>query len=326
MRIYDIVVIGTGISGITIAKLLDSKADILLLEKGRNIKSRKHLLYGWFGSSLYTMNNLKTKKKDGYQKISNNFNIPSKLDEAQRFKFANELYSDLIKGNDIIFNTEVNKVTKKKDLFNINIPGGVFHSKVCVVATGNDIGLVKDLQISNPEINLGFRIEVPTRQINKHLDVKGFVYNGTIGEREIYGVTSSFAYFDKKKRSNKSSFFIGIKMPFSEAMRCISIINILNGDRVKKERVETVLSGKSYLKEMPFYTTLQDKLSQICEDNINFISSGICYSPEIYGRGIIKSDKEQKLFCVGRCSSDAVTSADSMVSSIDTVGSIKEEI
>ena len=325
MRIYDIIVIGTGVSGITIAKLLNSDADILLIEKGKNIKSRRHLLYGWFGSSLHTMHNLKTKSKDGYQKIADNFNISYKLNEKQRFQFASDLYSDLIKGSDIIFNTEVMKLSKKNDLFNVGIAGGVFHSKVCVLATGHDISLVKDSQINNSKIYLGFRIEIPTRQIKNRLKVKNFIYNGIIGEREIYGVTSSFAYFDKKKKSGKSSFFIGVEMDFPEAIRCVKIINILNGDRIKKERVDTILSGKSYLKELPFYSELQDKLAEICKDNISFISSGICYSPEVYGQGIVKSDKEQKLFCVGRCSS-AITSADSIVSSIDTVGSIKEEI
>ena len=326
MRIYDIIIIGTGISGITVAKLLDLNADILLLDKGRSISSRKHLLYGWFGSSLHTMNNLKTKDKDGYNKILDTFNIPYKLNEKLRYQFANDLYSDLIKGNDIIFNTEANKVTKKRDLFNVGIPGGVFHSKICVIATGQDIELVKNLQTANSEIYLGMRVEVPTRFINKRLDVRGFIYNGSVGEREIYGATSSFAYFDRKKKSTKSSFFVGTKMPFSEAMRCVQIINILNGDRIKKERVEQVLIGKSYLKEMPFFKELQNRLAKLCKDNIKFISTGICYSPEIYGRGIIKSNKEQKLFCVGRCSSSAITPADSIVSSIDTIGSIKEEI
>lgn len=326
MRIYDIIVVGTGVSGITVAKLLDANADILLLEKGKSIKNRRHLLYGWFGSSLYTMNNIKTKTEDGYKKILENFNIPSKLNETQRFEFANELYSDLIKGNDIIFNTEVNSVTKKNELFNVNIPNGIFYSKICVIATGQNIELVSGLQSIDSEVNLGLRIEIPTKQIKSRLDVDGFIYNGIIGEREIFGVNSAFAYFDKKKNSAKSSFFIGTVLPFSEAIRCINIINVLNGDRIKRERIETVLSGKSYLKEMPFYSKLQDKLEKICKDNVNFVSSGICYSPEIYGQGIIKSDKKEKLFCVGRCSSNAVTPADSIVSSIDAVSSIKEEI
>jgi len=326
MRIYDIIVIGTGISGIAVAKLLNSDADILLIEKGRNINNRKHLLFGWFGSSLYTMNNLKTKEADGYDKIAQNFDIPYKLNEQKRFEFASDLYSDLIKENDILFNTEVNNVSKKNDLFNIGIPGGIFHSKVCVMATGQDIRLIKDSQSIDSKIHLGFRIEVPTRQVNKRLSVQNFVQNGLIGEKEIYGITSSFAYFDKKTRSTRSSFFIGLKMDFSKAIRYTKIINILCGDRIKKERVEAVLSGKSYLKEMPFFSKLQDKLSELCKDNLQFISSGICYSPEIYGQGIVKSNKENRLFCVGRCSSDAATPADSIMSSINTIDSIKEEI
>jgi len=326
MRIYDVIIIGTGVSGITAAKLLNSDADVLLIDKGKNIKSRKHLLYGWFGSSLYTMSSLKTRAKDGYQKILDNFNIPYKLNENQRFNFASDLYSDLIKNSDIIFNTEVGKLSKKDGVFNIGIPGGIFRSKVCVLATGHDIKLVEDSQMNDSKIHLGLRVEVPSRYIKNRLEVKNFINNGIVGEREIYGVNSSFAYFNKKKRSSKSSFFVGVEMDFLEAVRCVKIINVLNGDRIKKERIDTILSGKSYLKELPFYSELCKKLSKVCDDNMSFVSSGICYSPEIYGRGIVKSNKEEKIFCVGRCSSEAETSADSIVSSIDTIDAIKEEI
>jgi uncharacterized FAD-dependent dehydrogenase len=202
MKIYDLVVIGSGPAGVAAAKIVSSKGmSVLLIERGKDINRRRDLTSGWFGHGLFAMNRLdmedlvlKNKKavREAFkiiQQVSSEtpiiikpINKPKycRLSDSIGRELAEYYYNSISKKADILFNTEAESVDKDGKMFIINTTINEYYSKRCLITTGkNSLDWIKQLCAifniipSQNGIKVGVRVEVPTFRINDMLQNSG---------------------------------------------------------------------------------------------------------------------------------------------------------
>jgi len=202
MKIYDLIVIGSGPAGVAAAKVVSSKGmSVLLIERGKDINRRRDLTSGWFGHGLYAMNRLeledpilKNKRaiREAFkvvQQVSsevpliikpNNKPQYCRLSDSIGKELAEYYYNSISRSADIVFNTEVESIIKDGSFFIIKTPRSEYRSTRCLLATGkNSLDWIKQLcQVFNiipaqNGIRVGIRVEVPTFRINEMLQDSG---------------------------------------------------------------------------------------------------------------------------------------------------------
>jgi uncharacterized FAD-dependent dehydrogenase len=202
MKIYDLIVIGSGPAGVSAAKVVSSKGmSVLIIERGKDMSRRRDLTSGWFGHGLYAMNRLeledpilKNKRaiREAFkvvQQVSSEIpqiikpnNKPQycRLSDSIGKELAEYYYNSVSRNADIVFNTEVDSVVKDGSLFIIKTPRKEYRASRCLVATGkNSLEWIKQLCAvfnitpAKNGIRVGIRVEVPTFRINEMLQDVG---------------------------------------------------------------------------------------------------------------------------------------------------------
>lgn len=202
MKIYDIVIIGSGPAGAAAAKLAVEKGmSVLMLERGKDLARRRDLVSGWFGKGIFDIDRfeledplLRNPKAVGeafsvIRKLSTE-KIPIIKPKGGRRTYCRlppkmgislaSFYFDSIKNKaDVAFNTEALRIEKDKE-FVIHTTRHIFKAKRCVVATGkNSVDWIRflcesfNLSPMPNSIKVGVRVEVPTFRVNEAIEDKG---------------------------------------------------------------------------------------------------------------------------------------------------------
>lgn len=315
MKIYDLIIIGAGPAGLIAAKMAVAKGlSILIIEKGLNLNYRKDLISGWFGHALFTMN---------FFQPDNLLNDPKTTNEIFRLikkssgkNFAHYLFSLISPKADLSFNTEVQEIYHDK-IFKIKTQKKIYKGKKCLIATGrNSIKFVNklcadlNLEKTNNGVKVGVRVEIPTFRLNENIknisSVEDIRINSFVGEWEELNLISAFGY-ELNKKSGKTNFRVAFQSKeIFNVIRNIQIINVLANDRLKKERINDFMEGKSILKYIGDFNKLYKTFEEINKNLPFFTNYAIMYVPEIKFNGILSVDnymrtKIPNLYGVGEC-------------------------
>jgi uncharacterized FAD-dependent dehydrogenase len=324
MKIYDLIIVGSGPAGVMAAKKASEYGmSILMLEKGRDLFRRRDLTAGWFGQGLFKMDHLELKDpilkntkainevfnliKKLYGKkikiLTHSKNKYCKLDSHFGMTLALYFFKSLVSTVDIIFNTEVLKIEFINKCFIAHTTGNKFKGKRCLVATGkNSIDWINflcksfNLKPVKNSIKIGVRVEVPTFRIRNVLEEREYIKDGYfedtrinsfVGEWEESNMLSAFGYNLPKKKSSRTNFMVGIEPDETiyNIIREIQIVNVLANDKIKRERIIDYMKGRSILK----YIKTFDQLYQVFNNIENYIPSFINYAtmyiPEVRLKG-----------------------------------------
>lgn len=364
--IYDLIIIGSGPAGVSAAKIVSPKMSVLILERGKDINRRRDLTSGWFGHGLYTMNRLeledpilKNKKaiNEAFNIIKNvlpeNHEIIGKSCKLPCFvgKELAEYYLKSISNNaDIMFNTEVETINYDK-LFIVETNKDKFYSKRCLVSTGkNSISWIKNFcnkfQISTAKqsVKFGIRVEVPTFKINEMLEDIGDIdlncgndvntedtrINSFVGEWEDSNILSVFGHGMPNKQSKKTNFMLSTSGESDEILKDVKIINVLQNDKIRPERISEYMNGKSFLEHLENFDKFKKSLDNL-EKIFPYITSyAIMYSPEVRLRGILPVNSRMKtkidgIYGAGECTNKVASLIGAIASGLIAAKSILKE-
>ena len=156
MKIYDVIIIGAGASGLMCASNLSKKKDVLIVDV--NDKVAKKLKISGGGKCNITNVNVSINNFDGdtslVQAVLKKFSKESLLNflerghvaleiRKNRYYFCKNSADDIIqllknssKNSTVKLNTKITTVTKKDTIFHINSENGNFFTKNIVVASG----------------------------------------------------------------------------------------------------------------------------------------------------------------------------------------------
>lgn len=343
---------------------------VLLIEKGKDLDKRRNLTSGWFGRGLFLLDRLELEdpvlknnnvikeivsliRRVAEQKVEI-FN-PKNGEKYCRFpdhfgiRLA-EYYRNKIKRRaESVFNAEVLSVKKDK-YFVINTTRGTFNSNRCLISTGkNSIKWIKtickffNLGLADPIIKIGVRVEVPTFRINDVLVELGDIkircdgascddsrVDSFVSEWEDSNVLSAFGHCMPGQESSRTNFMVGADSKSSDAIRDVQIVNVLTNDKIRKERVEDYMKGKSVLKHIEIFSDLKTIFDTIENILPSFISYATMYVPEVRFRGVMPVDINMntdmpKLYGAGECTSKVSTLIGAMASGLIAARRINEE-
>jgi thioredoxin reductase len=287
LKIYDLAIIGTGISGIMTA--FNSKLSTIMLEKGHPLpKRKKDLINGWFGKGLYSI--IKPEKS-----TKKALNFLNKLNMS-RFDLASHFFNQ--SKADIIFDEEVVSI-EKLNHFVIKTTNNIYYANRCVLASGeNSAFFISSLNVDKLPIylNIGIRVEVPTHKLTENfIDLN---INSFVSDWEDLNIISVMpCCFDKI--SFKSNFLLSKTLYCSkEALEQIKVLNTLNDNKIVSQRLKDYLNGKSFMKHLSIFD-FKDKL------NFNFANYATIHYPEVHFNGTLITNNFQtsipNLFGVGEC-------------------------
>jgi hypothetical protein len=237
----------------------------------------------------------KRAKKNGLKIQLNNYVqlYPKEIHALSKF-ISNKLETN--KNLTFSFDNEVFAVTKTKNNFLIQTQEGEYKAKKVVIAVGRsgwrwahqlftNFGIVED----NRFAKFGVRIEMPAttlKDFNKsnctlskeNIEVGPLCWNGTIiPEDHVDMAISAFRSNEGRWKTDKVSFSFIRDIPtadcgFEQTDRIGKLTFILSNDRIVKERVSTLVNGKSRISIIPEYNWLgQDMqdLSNVIPDLLN---------------------------------------------------------
>lgn len=265
------------------------------------------------------------------------------------FKLANYYYSKIERRAESLFNTEVIAIDKDKH-FEIHTSKGIFCSNRCLISTGkNSIDWIRDvcdsfnLEVAENKVRVGVRVEVPTFRVNEILadlgDVKISCENAEcddsridsfVGEWDEAKVLSAFGHCMPGKKSTRTNFMVSAESESQEATRNVKIVNVLTNDKIKKERVEDYMEGRSVLKHMPEFVGLRNVFEAIEKMVPSFTKYATMYVPEIRFRGILPVDSSMRvtpdgLYGAGECTSRVSNLIGAMASGLIAIKEMLKE-
>jgi uncharacterized FAD-dependent dehydrogenase len=203
MKIYDLIVIGSGPAGVAAAKAACSQGmSVLIIERGRDLTRRRDLTCGWFGHGLYSMSRLELEDDvlENPKAIQEAFNLvqyvllekPNVLkakgsSETYCFlppgfgrEFATYFFNAISQKGEILFNTDAEKVTKDGDVFSVKTSRGVYLGHRCLISTGkNSLEWIESLCLQfglrpiKNQVKIGVRVEVPTFRVKNVFSEEG---------------------------------------------------------------------------------------------------------------------------------------------------------
>jgi len=283
---------------------------------------------------------LKGEKTGKYCRFPDRFGL--KLASYYRMKVG--------KRTESMFNTEVIAIDRDKD-FEVHTNKGIFRSNKCLISTGkNSIEWTKDVCASfnvEPEeetIKIGVRVEVPTFRINDVLVELGDVkvscesaecddsrVDSFVGEWDEAKVLSAFGHCMPGKKSSRTNFMVSTESSSQDAIRDVQIVNVLTNDKIKKERVEDYMEGKSVLEHIDAFKNLGEAFEAIEDIIPSFISYATMYVPEVRFRGVMPVDPSMKigsvpgLYGAGECTSRVSNLIGAMASGLIAARTILKE-
>lgn len=348
MKYYDLIIIGAGPAGLMVAKaLLNKGLKILIIEKGKDLTHRKDLIFGWFGSALYSMDRIEFQDP----LLNNNRAFADAVQFIQRFlgKFpvkkslygifspnagavvAARMYKMFEKKVDIVFNAEVETIEREGTEFIITSTKKQYKTKKCVIATGKTSfewikSMAENLQLETLEksFEIGVRIELPISKVKEEV-MEGLTdvhLNTFIGEWENSGLLSASSYSRLDANSGKMSFAIKTKTSSTEeTIRIVKIINVLSNDKVKIERVIEYVEGHSVLQYLEIFNILENSFDCLNKQIPALFNCGVLYSPEVIPRGVLSVNEDMKtqqdgIYAVGECTDHASTVLGAMASGL----------
>lgn len=244
-------------------------------------------------------------KKLGYSILLNNYYqvIPKDVHSLSKY-IANQI--ELNKNIEMVFDNEIFNIDKKDDLFVISSEDGEFRCKKLIFAPGrsgwrfannfyNKFGIIN----SNDIAKFGIRIEISSdilKDFNKssctiykenELEVGPFNWNGTIiPEDHLDMAISAFRSNENRWNSEKTSFnLIGHRKfennAFEQTDRLAKLTFILSNDRIIKEKLSLILSGKSKISVMKEYDWLKDAIISIADFIPEIVNKAYFHIPTI---------------------------------------------
>lgn len=375
--IYDLIIVGAGCSG-SVAAYEAYKQGLLTLviEKGESLKNRKDPVYGWFGHALTSLSRLDIEDEDdeNVKEIisickQNKFELKdSKCEIFDNFKFIKHksyYFKPTVgvtlaqyffnKKQNVIFNTQVESIVKKDDIFIISTSNNkTYFSKKCLIATGQRSvepvsTILKQLKVnSNLNSNFGIRIELPSKiikkvcekygdfiiNINNSLLVDDLRLNSVIEPCEDNwsddGLITSYSYQTFGRKTSKSNFRLSaIDSNFENPLRVAKIINIHSNDNMKKEKIKNVLKD-SILKEFKEIRLMLDGIKVLSHIFTKFNETAVVYMPDLKINGIVNVDDKMRtnlsgLYAAGHCAGKNST-LKSLASGLKVVSTIKGDM
>jgi len=218
--------------------------------------------------------------------------------------------ASVIEGNpnvDCVFDEEVLDVYKNKKIFNIKTEEQEFKAKKIIFSVGrsgwrwahkiySNFGIVQN----NKTSKYGIRIEtdaVNLKDLNKsncsltkknEIEIGNFCWNGTvIPEDHVDCAITSFRGNENRWNSDKVSFnlighrHLDLEKAVEETDRIAKLTFLLANDRVLKEKLSNITSGKSKISIMKEYNWIPQYLNQLNEVIPNLILKSHFYFPTI---------------------------------------------
>ena len=204
------------------------------------------------------------------------------------------------------FDNEIKKVYKQKNYFVINSEDNEYKCKKIIIAVGrsgwrwsNDLFRSLGLIENNDFAKFGIRIEVNSslmKEFNKSnctikkgddLEIGPLCWNGTvIPEDHIDLAISSFRSNENRWKTDKVSFSLIGNIPFEkngceQTDRIGKLTFLLANDRIIREKISHLLSGKSTISIMPEYNWLKSSLKELSEVLPEVVSKGYFHIPTI---------------------------------------------
>lgn len=295
----------------------DGKLYLSDLEKVSNIagvaKTNKALKYFYsYVSDIFDCNiikdpGLKTNlekrvRKNGFNIVKNDYIqvIPKEIHILSK-----KLATDLDKKITMCFDDEVETITKNKNLFIIKSSYKEVACKKLIICSGRSgwrwtKKLFESFNIieNNNIAKFGIRVEASNSVmkdfhksscslIKDGLELGPMSWNGTIiPEDHVDLAISSFRSNEARWKSDKVSFdLIGHREfngdGFNEMSRIGQLTFVWLNDRVVKEKLSTIVSGKSKISIIPEYNWISDVLKDINNFMPDLINKGYYHAPTI---------------------------------------------
>lgn len=214
-------------------------------------------------------------------------------------------YMESVKNITFSFDNEVFNVTKQKGMFIITTQEQEFKCKKILVSVGRSgwrwaSKLYKDFGIieNNEMARFGIRIEMATssmKDYNKsnctllknNLEIGPLSWFGTvIPEDHVDLAISSFRSNENRWKTDKVSFsLIGNistdNIGAEQTDRIGKLTFVLTNDRIIKEKVSTILSGKSKISIIPEYAWLSKELTDLSTVMPDLLTKAYFHAPTI---------------------------------------------
>jgi len=205
-----------------------------------------------------------------------------------------------------MFDTEVSKIYKKKDLFNIVSENNEFQCKNIILATGRsgwrwarNVFFQFNIIDNNDTARFGVRLEMNasimkdfnrsqcTISKDNDLQIGPLSWFGTIiPEDHVDMAISAFRSNEERWKSDKVSFSLIGNRPFpsvgfEQTDRIGKLTFILANDRIIKEKVSHILSRKSKISIIPEYNWIKEVIEELASVIPDVASKAYFHIPTI---------------------------------------------
>jgi uncharacterized FAD-dependent dehydrogenase len=238
---------------------------------------------------------------------------------------------------------EIDSIESSSSGFVVSSVRRKFKAKRCIIATGrNSFEWIEkmccslNLPMTKNSVKIGIRAELPlfrTGNFSETIDQQicyDIRVNSFIGEWEESGILSTSAYSLPEKNSGKISFMIGAEIDMTDAIRSVKIVNVLTNDKIKTERVNEYMEGKSVLQHIACFAMLNEAFQMVSKMIPSFVNYAIVHIPEIRPAGILQIDNDMKttipnLYGIGDCTSKVSNTLGAMASGLIAAKTILRE-
>lgn len=290
---------------------LDKVTDVAGLRKTKSS-------YNWFSKVLSNVGSFKVTKdrapssaaekrlkKIGYDTSLNDYIQIYPKDIHALSKYMSESIEGC-KNITYSFDNEVKSIYKQKNMFVVVTDNQEYRCKKLIIAVGrsgwrwakelfSNFGIVDN----NDVATFGIRIELNApvmKEFNKsnctltkgeEVEIGPFSWYGTvIPEDHLDMAISAFRSNENRWKSDKVSFSLIGKRPFPETGfeqtdRIGKLTFVLSNDRIIKERVSHILTGKSKISIIPEYNWLKDTLSELAVAIPEIVTKAYYHVPTI---------------------------------------------
>lgn len=210
-----------------------------------------------------------------------------------------------VKNIELSFDNEVHQILKKNNVFKITSSNGDYICKKIILCVGrsgwrwaNDLYKLFGLRIEDDLAHFGIRIECAAqymKEFNKthcsfvrdDLEIGPLNWNGTIiPEDHADLVISAFRSNEDRWKTDKVSFSVIGHRPFKnkgvyETERLGKLAFLLFNDRIGREKIRTLIRGKSPLSQLPEYNWLTKVILELEQLFPSIINRGYFHSPTI---------------------------------------------
>lgn len=244
-------------------------------------------------------------KKAGYDYYLNDFMQVYPKDIHSLSKHIAETV-EACKNVTFSFDNEVHTITKQKGMFQVTTETDKYFCKKLIIAVGRSgwrwarklygsLGIIDNNDIAR----FGIRIEMNSshlKDFNKShvtitkgddLEIGPLSWFGTvIPEDHVDVAISAFRSNENRWKTDKVSFSLIGNRPFSDlgfeqTDRISKLTFILTNDRIIKERISSILSGKSKISIIPEYEWLKSSIEDLASVIPEVITKGYYHVPTI---------------------------------------------